>query len=99
MNNPFTISAPVVSNPGWTVASVTPPSLIGGQYVGEIDYAGGTPVPADDVSTLTYGYTISFGAGNFSFTQTVTPVPEPGALALLAGISLGLLALRRRLGR
>ena len=86
----------------WTWA-VTQPTLVGGLYVGEVDYYAGTAIPsaADPNNplpgnTLDFGYRISF-TGTVAFCEHLTPspIPEPGVLALLV-CGLGAVAVRRR---
>jgi hypothetical protein len=86
----------------WTWA-VTQPTLVGGLYVGEVDYFAGTAIPsaADPDNplpgnTLDFGYRLTF-AGTVAFAEHLTPspVPEPGTLALLL-CGLGAVAVRRR---
>jgi hypothetical protein len=94
MNTTFTISNAAVTLPtGWT-ASVTQPTLVGGEYVGQIMYSGGTPVAVND--SLDFSYKMTFaGSTSYSYCQTLTPIPEPVSMASLLGFA-GLALLRRR---
>jgi hypothetical protein len=96
MNHSFTFSSIGVANSGWTFTS-TVPTLIGSDWIGNIDYYAGTPVPADNVSTLDFNYSVTF-TGSVSFTEQLTPstVPEPGTFALMICGLAGLLVMRRR---
>jgi len=84
MNQIFSINSASVSTPsGWT-ANITAPSGpdINGNYTGTIDYVGGPSVAVN--GTLDFGYVVQFtGATQYSLTESVTAVPEPGALSLL----------------
>ncbi len=90
----FIIVNPASLNTGWTGSVIQQPVWNGSQYVGQISYAGGTPVAIGNL--LYFSYQITFD-GNASFGQTLTPnpVPEPGTLSLLAGGILLLLGGRR----
>jgi hypothetical protein len=95
MNQPFSInSAGVIAPVGWTANITQPSGPVSGIYTGTIDYVGGTPVaiyPGPN-STLDYGYQVQFsGATQYSLTESVNPVPEPGAFNLLmaGGLLLG----------
>jgi hypothetical protein len=106
MSNPFSFvtPGPTVNNPfnDWNVASVIAPTLqvggiYNGEYLGTINFAGGTPVGVGD--ELDYLFSIHFtGATSFSFTEStmVQTVPEPGTATLLA---IGGLAFAMRLRR
>ncbi|HLX94272.1 MAG TPA: PEP-CTERM sorting domain-containing protein [Verrucomicrobiae bacterium] len=101
MNENFSInSAGVIAPSGWT-ANITAPSGpdINGNYIGTIDYVGGAPVAVNGL--FDFGYVIQFsGLTQYTLTESVTAVPEPGAFALLmAGgllVSGGLVAKRRQ---
>jgi hypothetical protein len=96
MNNPFTLDLAQVYDPiGWA-AHVTAPALVGGKWVGKIDYTPGTPIAVGD--SLDFGYRISFvGLTSYTYCQTMSPVPEPGTMALLlAGFAIAGLAIARR---
>lgn len=103
----FVTPDPTVNNPpnnDWIVASVFAPTLqvsgpYAGDYLGTIDFAGGTPVGIGD--ELDFSYSIHFvGSSSYALTQSVTPevapVPEPGTATLLAIGGLGLVLCLRR---
>jgi hypothetical protein len=93
MNNPFTIASPTVLNSGWAFATPVQPVWNGSAYVGQIDYYGGTPVAIGQL--LSFSYQIVFsGATSFSFTESLTPVPEPGTFSLLLAGSVFLAGTR-----
>ena len=95
MANTFTLSnaTPLLPNT-WTVATIQP-VLIGGQYVGHINFSDVPPVAIGD--NFEFQYFLSFGgATSYSFTQTMEPVPEPLTFALLGAAVLGLIAFRRQ---
>lgn len=107
MEHPFNLSnAGVIGlfdadgNPlpnNWTATPLTLTAAvpIGGQYVGYVDYQGGTAVPI--LGELDFTYKISFtGYSTTTYTQDLYPTPEPGTLVLLVCGVLGLLAVRRR---
>ena len=89
MNQSFTIASPSVLNSGWSGTITAQPTWNGSQYEGQIDFVGGTPVGANQI--LSFSYQISFsGSTSFTFSQTLSPVPEPGTPSLLlAGALLG----------
>jgi len=102
MGTSFTIlSAGVTAPPGWTASITQPGAPVAGVYTGMISYLGGTPVaiaPAAN-SELDFTYQVTFsGSTSYSLTESVTPVPEPAALSLLAlgGLLLGGKAVARR---
>jgi hypothetical protein len=81
----------------WTAAitqSMTWNSTLN-KYVGQIKYTGITPVaPGEE---LDFNYQLTFkGSSSYTFCQQMTPVPEPGTLALVAFGAIGLLVVRRR---
>jgi hypothetical protein len=95
MNQAFSInSAGVVAPSDWTANITQPSGPVSGIYTGTIDYVGGTPVaiyPGLN-STLDYGYQVEFsGATQYSLTESVNPVPEPGVFNFLmaGGLLLG----------
>jgi len=83
MDQNFSINSANVTVPsGWS-ANVTTPSGpdIHGNYTGIIDYVGGTPVAIN--GTLDFGYVIQFaGSTQYTLTESVTAVPEPGVFSL-----------------
>ncbi|MGA3284071.1 MAG: PEP-CTERM sorting domain-containing protein [Verrucomicrobiota bacterium] len=102
MNTSFSIlSAAATAPPSWT-ANITQPGLpVAGIYTGTIDYLAGTPVAIapDPNSELDFSYQVHFsGATEYSLTESVIPVPEPGTLGLLmvGGLLLGGRAMARR---
>ena len=93
MNNSFTLSAATASFPGaipgdWTATITQQATPIGGgQYEGQLDFTGGTPVAVGD--ELDFSYKLAFtGATSYSFTQEMIPVPEPGTIGFLAAGAL-----------
>lgn len=94
LNKTFSFSNVTVDN-GWTFV-ITPPTQVGSDWIGYVDYYSGTPIP--NGNALNFGYTMSF-VGSVSFSEDLTPtsVPEPGAAALLVCGLMGLFVLPRRL--
>jgi hypothetical protein len=107
MDKPFTISAVAVnygdtSANGWwgnaTVASATTPDPITGQYVGQVDYYGGNTLAIG--GSLDFSYKLTFdGTVHYCQEMIPTPVPEPSTIALGISGLIGLLVVRRKLGR
>lgn len=97
MNTSFTIGGPpTVTVPAdWTIASVMQPGApVGGVYTGHIVLESGTPVAPG--GQLDFSYSVTF-SGPVSFTETLTPVPEPGMLSLaFCGLLLAGWTIRRR---
>ncbi|HZL44135.1 MAG TPA: PEP-CTERM sorting domain-containing protein [Verrucomicrobiae bacterium] len=95
MGQTFTIGGLSVANPGWSIAVAFQPVLVGGPFIGEIHLTAGTPV--QDGQLLSFQYDITF-AGSTSFSETLTPVPEPSSMSLLAGALLlgGFAAMKSR---
>ncbi len=102
MDNPFTLSAANATLPlSWTLASIQPTAVPvvspHGSYEAQMAFTGGTAIGYN--GELDFGYTISFtGSTDYSFTQEMIPVPEPGTfgfvvVALFSGLFL---AARRR---
>ena len=99
MNQTFSINSPGVIAPGGWTANITAPSGpdINGNYTGTIDYVGGTPVAINGL--LDFGYVVQFtGLSQYSLTESVTAVPEPGVFSLLmcGGLLLGGLMVAKR---
>ena len=98
MANSFTLtSTAVIPPPGdWTIPT-TPVAWdpVTSQYVGQIDFTGGTPIAIGDDFEFTYKLKFS-GSTSYSFTQAMEPVPEPSTIVLLGVGVLGLIACRRR---
>jgi hypothetical protein len=99
----FTFASESVTAPdGWSVGSIIQPSLpdSSGNYTGTIYFQGGRPVANDGVDELDFNYKFSFTGspgGVYNYSQHMTPIPEPGTMALLAGGLLAFVALRRRI--
>jgi hypothetical protein len=85
MNQNFSINSANVTVPsGWT-ANITAPTGpdINGNFNGVIDYVGGAPVAVN--GTLDFGYVVQFnGSMQYSLTESVQAVPEPGTFSFLA---------------
>jgi hypothetical protein len=98
MNQSFSINSANVTVPaGWT-ANITAPTGpdIHGNFNGAIAYVGGAPVAVN--GTLDFGYVVSFtGSMQYSLTESVQAVPEPGVFSLL--VAGGLLVGGRSIGR
>ena len=101
----FVAPGPSVDNPApdtppddnWFVSGVVAPAWNGSQYEGTLYFSAGTPVNIGD--ELDFTYSIHFAsATQYSFTQEMIPVPEPGAFGLMmvGGFALGGLAWKRR---
>ena len=97
MSQPFTISNPLVTIPGdWTINPYNANGVWNGSvYAAQLTFSAGTPVAPGQ--TLSFLYTLSFN-GSVSFTEQLTPVPEPGSLGLLlcGGLLLGGFKFARR---
>ena len=99
MNQAFSINAAgVIAPSGWTATIIAPsgPDLHG-NYTWIIDYSGGTAVAVN--GTLDFGYVIQFsGLTQYSLTESVSAVPEPGVFSLLmsGGLLLGGWTVARR---
>ena len=99
MSVDFSLAVPAnpFANPSdWSGTISTAPHYdsVSGQYIGEIVFSGATPVsPVDgDLNNiLDFMYKITFaGSSSYTLTQqfSAIPVPEPGALSLMAAGSL-----------
>jgi hypothetical protein len=99
MNLTFSINSANVTVPaGWT-ANITAPTGpdIHGNFNGVIDYVGGVPVAVS--GTLDFGYVVQFtGSMQYSLTESVQAVPEPGTFSFLAagGLLVGGWAMAKR---
>ena len=92
MNKTFTILDAVVPEPSdWQVYEVTQPTLQAGQWVGSVDYLGGTPISYGDEGQ--FDVKVSF-LGSINYCLELIPTPEPTSL-LLCGLG-GLVLIRRR---
>jgi hypothetical protein len=105
MDRAFTLSGVSVGTPpsGWTFSqtpaalNATPVFYGAGEYVAQIDYTGGAPVPTG--GEFHFSYTLNFsGSTHYSFDAEMTPVPEPAtaSLALIGGLLFGGFRLARR---
>lgn len=83
---------------GWSSAITQPTLSGGGQYLGHVDYTGGSPILVGDEAT--FGAKISF-VGSVQFAQELIPVPEPAAAAvlMLSGVALAARRWARRRGQ
>jgi hypothetical protein len=83
MNQTFSLSNAVSIIPGnWTASITQPGAPVLGIYSGQIVFTAGTPVAIGD--HFKFAYDLGFAGGpSFTFTETLTPVPEPGMLTLL----------------
>ena len=89
-NQPFTIDTAGTPGSDWT-NTIIPVSLQGSDYVGEIDYFAGTPIPVGGSGH--FQFKVSFSNDAHFIIQQV-PTPEPASLSLLA--VGGLMLLRRK---
>lgn len=81
MNKAFTLSGATVSSPvNWDVVTTQPGAPIGGYYTGTMFLSGGDPIQIGE--HLDFGFSVSF-LGSVSFTEQLTPVPEPTTASLL----------------
>jgi hypothetical protein len=96
MTTSFTFSGIVNNIPGdWTHTSSDGTVPVAGIYTGHITFNAGTPVAVGQ--TFDFAYTVNFlGGGSINLNQTLTPVPEPGTLSLLAVGGALLMIIRRR---
>jgi hypothetical protein len=87
MSHDFAITG-AATLPDWIVQNITQPTLQGTEWVGSVDYLGGTPVNLGDWGQFDVQLTF---VGSVTFTIEMIPTPEPTSLLLLA---LGGLLLR-----
>jgi hypothetical protein len=99
---PFTVTNVSLSLPvTWSVVSGDnqTASLVGGQYKATVVYDTGAAIPADNVSTIDFGYWVKFsGSPSYTITQEMIPVPEPGTLGLVGVGMLLFVQLAKRRG-
>ncbi|MEN6457821.1 MAG: PEP-CTERM sorting domain-containing protein [Thermoguttaceae bacterium] len=98
MNKSFSVTSPTVYNDttatGWYVSSYDSQAvLVGDVWVANVVFSGGTAIA--DGGMLDFSYKLSF-LGSVQYCQEMSPVPEPGCLALIAAGAAGLLVLRRK---
>jgi hypothetical protein len=96
MGTSFTFSGIVNNIPGdWTHTSSDGTVPVAGVFTGHIVFTSGTPIAVG--GEFNFGYTVNFSGGpNISFSENLTPVPEPGTLSLLAVGGALLMIIRRR---
>jgi hypothetical protein len=96
MSTTFTFSGVANSVPGdWSATVQNPGAPVAGIFTGHLVFNAGTPVAVTQPFDFTY--TVNFtGGGSINLNQTLTPVPEPGTLSLLAVGGALLMIIRRR---
>lgn len=97
LNRQFTITGAAIYDPLGGDIATTAPTETAGLWTGSVTYTG-ISIPYG--TTFEYGYVIAFsGALNYSLTQEMVPVPEPGTVAMLAVGAAALIVHRKARAR